>query len=291
MEQNTQVQLTTKSLFAKDEVKQKFQELLGKRAPAFMTSVLQIISQSKELAKADPHSVYHAAAVAATLDLPINQNLGFAYIVAYFDKKQNKYIAQFQMGWKGFVQLAQRTGQFQSISVTHITDKDTIKGNRLSGYEFEFADKPGSVVGYAANFRLLNGFEKTLYMTNEELRAHGLRFSQTFKKGFGLWNDDFHSMASKTVLKQLLSKFAPLSVEMQQAVTLDQALIKNEKGDDYEYPDNEQETGAEEVDKEAERINLLLSDCKTVAEVEAIQKQAPEFPESLFDQRKNELSK
>ena len=115
-------QLTTKTLFEREDVKQKFKEILGKKATSFITSVLQIAAQNQLLAKADPVSIYQSAAVAATLDLPLNQNLGFAYIVpynqSYKDENgtwQKKQVAQFQMGYKGFIQLAQRSGQFKSI--------------------------------------------------------------------------------------------------------------------------------------------------------------------------------
>src|SRR6478752_1459930 len=101
-------QLTTKSLFERPDVKTKFQEILGKRSSSFITSVLQIVASNDLLKKAEPNSIYHSAAVAATLDLPLNNNLGFAYIIPFNDTKNNKVIAQFQIGYKGFIQLAQR---------------------------------------------------------------------------------------------------------------------------------------------------------------------------------------
>lgn len=235
---NKQVALTTKSLFSDEKVKAKFQELLGTKATGFMTSVLQAVSTNDLLKKADPHSVYHAAAVAATLDLPINNNLGFAYIVPYNDRKQNKCVAQFQMGYKGFIQLAQRSGQFKTISATPIYKGQLISEDPLKGFEFDFTKKESEeIIGYAAYFSLLNGFEKTLYMTKAELEKHGLQFSQTFRKGFGLWKDNFDSMAQKTVIKLLLSKYAPLSIEMQRAVVTDQAVINNDSGEDVTYVD------------------------------------------------------
>lgn len=233
-----QVALTTKSLFSDEKVKAKFQELLGTKANGFMTSVLQVITSNELLKKADPHSVYHAAAVAATLDLPINNNLGFAYIVPYNDRKQQKCVAQFQMGYKGFIQLAQRSGAFKTISATPIYKGQLISENPLTGFEFDFTKRESDeIIGYAAYFSLLNGFEKTLYMTKSDLEKHGLKFSQTFKKGFGLWKDDFDSMALKTVMKLLLSKYAPLSIEMQKAVVTDQAVVNDASGEDVSYVD------------------------------------------------------
>lgn len=237
----TQTQLTVKNLFGKDEVRNKFQELLGKRAPAFITSVLQIVASNDLLAKADPHSVYHSAAVAATLDLPLNNNLGFAYIVPYNQKDGSfKQVAQFQMGYRGFIQLAQRSGQFRTISASPIYEGQLIAENPLTGFIFDFKIKKegAKVIGYAAYIQLINGFEKVVYMSVDELKAHGTKYSMTFKKGYGLWKDDFDAMAIKTVLKLLLSKYAPLSVDMQKAVLTDQAIVNDSEAEDITYVDN-----------------------------------------------------
>lgn len=242
--------MTVKALFAKDEVKTKFQEMMGKRAAAFITSVLQITSQNEMLSTADPVSIYQSAAVAATLDLPLNNNLGFAYIVPYNSKQKDgtwKVVAQFQIGAKGFKQLALRSGQFLKINDTDVREGELKEYNRLTGeIVFEWIQdvklrlsKP--IIGYASYFQLLNGFEKTYYMTVEELKDHGLKFSQTFKKGFGLWKDDFDGMARKTVIKLNLSKNAPLSVDMQKAVVADQAIVNDAETEDVEYIDNDQE--------------------------------------------------
>lgn len=240
---------TAKQFFQQDSVKRKFEELLGKRSSAFMTSVLQIVSNNSYLQNASPQSVFNAACVAATLDLPINNNLGFAYIVPYGKD------AQFQMGYRGFIQLAQRSGQFKTIASSPIYEGQLIEENPLTGFVFDFkVKKSGTPIGYAAYFELLNGFHKTLYMTTEELKQHGLRFSQTFKRGSGLWKDDFESMALKTVLKLLLSKFAPLSVEMQKAVITDQGVISDPDTLDVAYSDNTDP----EINHEEERLKQVL---------------------------------
>jgi recombination protein RecT len=282
--------MTIKSLFAKDEVKTKFQELLGKRAPAFITSVLQIAAQNDQLSKCDPVSIYQCAAVAATLDLPLNPNLGFAYIIGYNQKQKDgtwKNVAQFQIGYKGFIQLAQRSGQFKTIAAAPIFEGQLVEQNPLTGFVFDFTQKKSEVViGYAAHFSLLNGFEKTLYMTVEELKRHGGRFSQTFKKGYGLWKDDFESMAQKTVIKLLLSKFAPLSVDMQRAVITDQSLVKDADTVDVEYVDNEQPV----IDKEQERVALMIQDAKTEADLDEIYPNVGDAQLDLFLAKKSELT-
>lgn len=256
--------LTIKNLFGRDEVRNKFQEMLGKRAPSFITSVLQIVASNALLAKADPHSVYHSAAVAATLDLPLNNNLGFAYIVPYNqkykegDQWKSKQVAQFQMGYKGFIQLAQRTGMYRTLSAAPIYEGQLISENPLTGFVFDFTKKKSdTIIGYASYFQLLNGFEKTLYSTVDEVRRHGKRFSQTFKKDQGLWVDDFNSMALKTVIKANLSKWAPLSVDIQRAITFDQAIVKDMETQDVEYVDNQQE---QIEDVTSERLQLLLDE-------------------------------
>lgn len=244
---NNQVQVgqsnqptTLKGLMESPNVKNRFNEILGKKAPGFISSVISVSNQSK-LVKAVPNTIVSAAAVAATLDLPIDPNLQFAAIVPYEDRKTGIVTAQFQMMTKGFVQLAQRSGQFKTINVTDVREGEIIEEDLLSG-EIKFKKLPADkrndakVVGYAGFFRLLNGFEKTFYMTKEQCDAHGRAYSSSYKydvsygKKTSLWSTNFDAMAKKTVLKLLLAKYAPLSIEMQtmqQALKFDQAVINS----------------------------------------------------------------
>lgn len=283
-------QQSVKQFFAQDIIKNKVQEVLGQRSNQFITTVLQIASSNDLLSKSDPVSILNAAMVAATLDLPINQNLGFAYIIPFNQKQKDgsyKTVAQFQLGYKGFIQLAQRSGQFKTISATPIYDGQLIESNPLTGFKFDFtAKKSDIVIGYAAYFELLNGFQKTLYMTVDEMKQHGLKFSQTYKKGYGLWKDDFDSMAQKTVIKLLLSKFAPLSIEMQKAIITDQGIVNDLKGDNVTYDDHEEV----KVDKEQERIMLMLKECQTIEDVELLETSNPDIDASVFQARKEALS-
>jgi recombination protein RecT len=278
-----------KALFERPEVQAKFKELLGKRSSAFCTSVLQIVSSNKMLVNADASSVYQAAAVAATLDLPLNDNLGFAYIVPYNNKQPDgtyKVVAQFQMGYKGFVQLAQRSGQFKSIYAAPIFEGQIINENPLDGYEFDFKHKSDILIGYAAKFKLLNGYEATFYMSVDQLKKHGARYSKTFSHKSGLWSTDFDSMASKTVLKLLLSKFAPLSIEMQKAVVTDQAVINDADTSDVTYIDNE----PVQIDKEAERVALMIADAETIAELIIVQPHLKPEQSELYETKFSELA-
>lgn len=300
METKTEVQtkqpLTITTLFNRDDVKKKFQEILGKKSQGFITSILQIVASNGLLAKADPMSVYNAAAVAATLDLPINNNLGLAYIIPYNQKYQDadgqwksKQVAQFQLGYKGFIQLAQRSGQFKTISATAIYEGQIKANDPLKGIEFDFENKKSeTVLGYAAYFELLNGFHKTLFMTIDDLKKHGAKYSKSYTAKSSIWNENFDAMAQKTVIKLLLSKYAPLSIEMQRATIVDQSVINNEEGTDINYVDHET-IDVVSVDKEKERLTLLLEDCKTITDVELLQEALPDVDVKIFDAKKAEL--
>jgi recombination protein RecT len=289
-----QTQLTVKNLFARDEVRQKFQSMLGKRATGFITSVLQIVASNDLLSEADPFSVYHSAAVAATLDLPLNNNLGFAYIVPYNlsskdGKKEKKCVAQFQMGYKGFIQLAQRTGMYKTLAAAPIYEGQLIEENPLTGFIFDFkAKKSEKIIGYASYFQLLNGFEKTFYMTVDALIQHGKEFSKTFQRGKGLWVDKFESMAMKTVIKLLLSKWAPLSVEIQKAITVDQAIINNEDATDITYADNDSNE-SEADDPSHQRMLALIEQAQTIDELDLLGEHINENQVEIFDTKRARL--
>lgn len=232
--------MSLKSLVSSNDIKTRFNEVLGKKAPAFISSLISIANNNDLLNKADPITVITAGIMAATLDLPINQNLGFAYIVPFYNGKKKIYEAQFQMGYKGYVQLAVRTDKYKTIHASEVYEGEIKSRNRLTG-EFEFGQKiSDTVVGYIAYFKLVNGFEKYLYMSKEEAEAHARKYSQTYKKGYGLWSTDFDAMAIKTVLKQLLKKYGILSVEMQNMVLADGAVIRDKNGE--LEPDFEGET-------------------------------------------------
>lgn len=256
-----------------DKVKEKFNNVLGKNSSAFLSSVLTVLSQNELLAKASKESVYSAALMSATLNLPINQNLGFAYIVPF------KGQASFQLGYKGYLQLAQRSGQFKTISATPIYEGQIISKNPLTGYEFDFENRDSDkVIGYAAYFELLNGFNKTYYMSVEDITSHAKKYSQTFKKGFGVWKDNFESMAQKTVLKLLLSKYAPLSVEMQKAVVSDGAVINDVDTLDVDYVDNTTDSiDVIQNDQEVEEVRSYISKAKTKEDLELLRPKAEQL--------------
>lgn len=252
--------------------------VLGSRKEQFVNNLLAVVGNDIKLQGCTPTSLIYAATKATALGLPLDPNLGFAYIIPYNNKKKVKEMqliadrktgetlekevevevslkeAQFQMGWKGFVQLAQRTGLFRNINAGPVYEGELLGVDKRSG-EPDLGGKRSSdvVVGYFAYFRLLNGFEKTLYMTIEEIKKHASRFSQTFSSNLdwvrasSKWTTDFEAMATKTVMKLLLSKYAPLSVDIQgvsqlgEAIRSDQGIIDEQGNPSYiDAPDQRQ---------------------------------------------------
>lgn len=261
--------MTAKTLFALPAVTGKFREILGKKSDGFVASVLSIVNSSALLTKAEPKTILNSALLAASLDLPINGNLGFAAIVPYFNGRERRHEAQFQMMTRGYVQLAIRSGQYKAIEVNEVRRGEIKSRNKFTG-EYEFGEPESEeIVGYIAYFKLVNGFEKYLYMTVAELREHSQKYSQTAQKGFGLWVDNFDAMAKKTVLKLLLSKFGVLSVQMQQAVTADGGVVRSENMDvlNVEYVDNEPAVETEAVEEvQTEQANGKAIVAKAMAQ-------------------------
>lgn len=249
---------TLQQLMASGAVTKKLNDVLGseKKAASFVSSVISVANGNPYLRAADPMTILGSAMVAATLDLPVVPTLGLAYIVPY------KGQCQFQLGYKGLIELAERSGQFKNIIDEVVYEGQLVKKNKFTGeYEFdEDAKKSDNVIGYMARMDLINGFSKTIFWTKDEVEKHATKFSQAYRSGFASpWKTDFDAMARKTVLKALFAKYAPKSVALQQAIKFDQSIVKpNEKltdedlvidSFDAEYADNEQtrEINDEEV--------------------------------------------
>lgn len=234
-------QATLKSMINDERTKNKFKEMLGNKAAGFLTSLMNTTNGNAQLQQADPNSILKAGAIAATLDLPIDPNLGFAYIVPYNNRGKNE--AQFQMGYKGFVQLAIRTGQYKRINVTELYEGqfesyDQITDELKYNLDNRLSDE---ITHYVAYFQTINGFEKYNVMSKEEIETHAKKFSKTYSYKGSSWQTNFNTMAKKTVLKLLLSKFGILSIEMQTAQKADQAVIRefDKNNIEVEYVDNE----------------------------------------------------
>jgi len=226
--QGGQKQVTIRSVLSDEKVKARFSEIMKNRAPAFMTSILNVSDSTPALSaigRDNPMSIIRCAAVAAALDLPIEKSLGFAWIVPYGKE------AQFQIGWKGLVQLSLRTGQYTKLSVTQVNEGCFRSYDSMR--EVLDADcSPvgiGRAMGFVVYFKLLNGFEKIAYFSKDQLLDHGKRFSKTFQSG--PWKDHQDAMCAKTALKLTLTKWGIMSTEMRRATMADQAVVT---GDDID---------------------------------------------------------
>ena len=213
--------------------------VLAERKGEFINNLTAVVANDPKLQACEPVTLMYAALKATALRLPLDPNLGQAYIIPYKNNRERKTEAQFQIGWKGFIQLAIRSGQFQLLNATDVREGE-LKGYDLMTGEVNVQaianreDKP--VIGYLAYFKLTNGFAKSLYMTAEEIEQHATRYSQSYRgkyKDSSLWATDKDAMAKKTVLKLLLNRFAPLSVDMQNAVQADQSVLRGDGKFDY----------------------------------------------------------
>lgn len=294
----TAIQKTVNELVAGERVKAKFREVLGKKAPQFLTSLVNVVNGNKLLKEAEPGSVLAAALVAATYDLPIDSNLGFSAIVPYnsstYDPKTRQYErhqqAQFQLMYKGFVQLAIRSGEYESMNYACVYEDEIVGYNPITG-EVKFVDdftetrqrengEDDKIVGYYAWFRLKKGFSHYLYMTKAEVENHAKRYSQSYRNDLdkgrksSRWSTDFKSMALKTVIKQLLSKWGPLSIEMQRAIGDDQKVFNSDES--WSYLDNPEDA------KQQEAIDVFATD----SEPQAMPEAQPEPVQQTQDQAK-----
>lgn len=252
------------------------QDVLGERKGSFVNNLTALVANNSQLQECNPLTVMFAALKATALNLPLENSLGFAYCIPYRDNKNGTTVAQFQLGYKGFKQLALRSGQFAVIpNATDVKQGELVSRNRLTGEcIFEFIDDDVEreklpTIGYASYFRLLNGAESTYYMSKDEMVAHAKRYSQTYRsqkdyiRNSSKWTTDFDDMAKKTVIKLNLSKNAPLSVEMQDAIKADQSVMYEENK--YEYIDNDNDMEKQMIDaQKAQEVAKIFTDFEEV---------------------------
>lgn len=260
--------LPVKELLNSISFKKRFEEILDKRAPQFMASIVNLVNSDANLQQCQPVSVIQACAMAATMNLPIDKNLGYAWIVPYKNK------ATFQIGYKGYIQLALRSGQYRAINVIDVHEGELAAWNPLTEeFNIDFKQKTSdAVIGYAGYFELLNGFRKAVYWSKEDIQAHRRRFSKT--KSGGVWDTDFDAMARKTVIRNMLSKWGILSIDMQMAESLETkqeddtaqepVLVNPETGEVIDIDANELLGQAQEN----EQANDLLNKEITLTELE-----------------------
>jgi recombination protein RecT len=204
-----------KQIMAMPSVKEQFENCLGDSSRQFVASLIDLYGSDNYLQQCEPKAVVMEALKAATLKLPINKSLGFAYVIPY--KNHGKQEPQFQIGYKGLIQLAMRTGKYRHINADCVYEGELIHQDKLTG-EIELGEpKSDKVVGYFAMFETINGFRKVIYWPTEKVMAHAKRFSKSFSKDFTPWKSDFDGMAFKTLLKNLLGKYGIMSIDMEQA--------------------------------------------------------------------------
>lgn len=265
-----------KNALSTESVKNRFNEMLGKKSAGFITSITSVVQNNDLLQKADVNSIILAAAQAASLDLPINPNLGFAAIIPFNDKKKNQCVATFQIMRDGWVDLCLRTGQFEYIVNEIVYEGEIVEKNRFTDtYVFdETKRKSNKIIGYMASFMLVNKYRKTVYMTVDEVKAHGKQYSQTFRKGSGLWVDNFNAMALKTTLKMLLKKFAPKSIDsIVAAMEADQASFSGDINNiQTNYVDSANVKVVDVTDfEEAEGVQDQIPDAAPTQETQGIE--------------------
>ncbi len=231
------------------------QTVLGTKKSSFVNNLTALVANNAQLQVCDPMTVMYAAIKATALDLPLDPNLGYAYVIPYKNNRTNQTDAQFQIGFKGFIQLAMRSGQFKTINVRDVKEGEIIGEDFISGenqYKRLSENRESAkTIGFVAYFELVNGFRKSLYMSGDEINHHAEKYSKTFRSNNSTWKTEFDAMAEKTVLKRLLSKYAPMSVEMQMATKYDQGIIRD--NDNVEYMDSPQnETNIEDNEQATE---------------------------------------
>lgn len=216
-----------KNILAAQSVQEQFKSVLAENSGAFVASIIDLYNTDYTLQACDPKNVVMEALKAASLKLPINKQLGFAWIVPYKDGKTGQYFPTFQLGYKGYIQLCMRAGVYRYINADVVYEGELTKCDKLTGEITLDSTKCTSdkKIGYFAFFETLNGFRKTLYMTVEEVKKHAQKYSKSYNRKSSVWESDFDSMALKTCLRLLLSKYGVMSVEIQKAYLEDSADV------------------------------------------------------------------
>lgn len=233
-----------------DMYKNLINQTLGdkERATRFIASISSAVATNQELQECDAGTILSGALLGESLNLSPSPQLGQYYLVPFNDSKKGYKVAQFQLGYKGYIQLAIRSGQYKKLNVLAIKKGELIKYDPLNEeievtlMEDEEERENAETIGYYAMFEYTNGFRKSMYWSKSKMEKHALKYSKGYSahKGYTFWEKDFDGMAYKTMLRQLISKWGIMSIDMQQAVEKDMATINTDGT--YEYVDNEEET-------------------------------------------------
>lgn len=255
---------TLSAYLSQDAIKAKINEVIGgKDGQRFISAIVSATAANSTLQECSNGSILSAAMLGESLKLSPSPQLGQYYLVPYKDKEQGK-VAQFQLGYKGYIQLAIRSGQYKKLNVLGIKEGELIRFDPLNE-EIEvqlIADEEkreaAKTVGYYAMFEYTNGFRKAMYWSKAKMEAHALKYSQGYKKDkekgwkYTFWSKDFDGMAYKTMLRQLISKWGIMSIEMQQAMDADMGVIHDDGSVDY--VDNQQIDDSNIIEADAEVV-------------------------------------
>lgn len=270
------------SMLSAPSVAKQFENALAKAATPYIASIIDLFNGDSGLQECEPSMVIKEALKAAVLKLPINKSLGFAYIIPFnnsIKQKDGSWLKMktptFQLGYKGYIQLAMRTGQYRTINADVVYEGELHKLNKLTGeIAFDGEKLSDKIIGYFCYFELLNGFSKTLYMPVENIANHAKKYSKGLDKDFTVeklvnlanmpfnpdsktvgWSGNFHGMAIKTVIRLLLSKYGYLSIEMQEAIANDEEATPSEG---YRFEDAEIIPQEEPEEHQEEPVNTEI---------------------------------
>lgn len=232
------------------------------RATRFIASISSAVATNQALQECDAGTILSGALLGESLNLSPSPQLGQYYLVPFNDSKKGYKVAQFQLGYKGYIQLAIRSGQYKKLNVLAIKKGELIKYDPLneeievSLIEDEEERENAETIGYYAMFEYTNGFRKSLYWSKSKMEKHALKYSKGYAahKGYTFWEKDFDGMAYKTMLRQLISKWGIMSIDMQQAVEKDMTAINTDGT--YEYVDNEEDTIIEQEESKDEVVEV-----------------------------------
>lgn len=233
---------TFSTFLSKDAIKKKINEMVGsKDGQRFITSILSVVSNNPAIAECDQSTILSSALLGEALKLSPSPQLGYYYIVPFNNNKKGCKEAQFQLGYKGYIQLAIRSGQYKNINVVAVKQGELINYNPLTEeLDVKFIEdddkrEKAETIGYYAMFELTNGFKKSIYWSKKKMLAHAEKYSMGFKahKGYTFWEKDFDGMAFKTLLRQLISKWGIMSIDIQNAFEKDMGVIREDGSVDY----------------------------------------------------------
>lgn len=278
----TNTQPSTFSAFlSQDAIKRKINEMVGgKEGQKFITSILSVVSNNPAIAECEKSTILSSALLGEALKLSPSPQLGHYYIVPFNNAKKGIKEAQFQLGYKGYIQLAIRSGQYKNINVVSIKKGELISYNPLTEeLETKFIDddeirEQTETIGYYAMFELINGFKKSIYWSKKKMLAHAKKYSQGFlndlKKNtkYTFWSKDFDGMAFKTLLRQLISKWGIMSIELQSAFEKDMGVIRDDGKVDYVDNEDTIDTSTNTKNTETETQKQAEIDA-SIAEAEA----------------------